>query len=37
MDARYAGPPLLEIFPIDSDEGKYLIATSPLSVSHPKK
>jgi hypothetical protein len=28
---------LLELEPIDSDQGKYLIATYPLSVSHPKK
>jgi hypothetical protein len=28
---------LLDIAPIDSDEAKYLIATSPLSVSQPRK
>jgi hypothetical protein len=28
---------LLELEPIDSDQGKYLIATFPLSVSQPKK
>jgi hypothetical protein len=28
---------LLELDPIDSDQGKYLIATFPLSVSTPKK
>jgi hypothetical protein len=28
---------LLELDPIDSDQGKYLIATFPLSVSSPKK
>lgn len=30
-------PAILGISPIDSDEAKYLIATSPLSVSQPKK
>jgi hypothetical protein len=30
-------PAILEISPIDSDEAKYLIATSPLSVSQPRK
>jgi hypothetical protein len=28
---------LLELDPIDSDQGKYLIASFPLSVSNPKK
>jgi hypothetical protein len=28
---------LLELEAIDSDQGKYLIATFPLAVSHPKK
>jgi len=28
---------LLELEPIDSDQGKYLIATFPLSVSQPKQ
>jgi hypothetical protein len=28
---------LLEIDPIDSDQGKYLVASFPLSVSSPKK
>jgi hypothetical protein len=28
---------LLELEPIDSDQGKYLIASFPLSVSTPKK
>jgi hypothetical protein len=28
---------LLELEPIDSDQGKYLIGTFPLSVSQPKK
>lgn len=27
---------LFEIDPIDSDQAKYLIASYPLSVSHPK-
>jgi hypothetical protein len=27
----------IDISPMDSDEAKYLIATSPLSVSQPKK
>jgi hypothetical protein len=26
----------LELDPVDSDEGKYLIASYPLSISHPK-
>lgn len=26
-----------ELSPIDSDEGRYLVASYPLSVSHPKK
>jgi hypothetical protein len=30
-------PAILDIGPIDSDEAKYLIVTSPLSVSQPKK
>jgi hypothetical protein len=30
-------PAILDIGPIDSDEAKYLIATSPISVSQPKK
>lgn len=29
--------PFLFLDPVGSDEGKYLIATYPLSVSHPKK
>jgi hypothetical protein len=28
---------LLELEPIDSDQGKYLVALFPLSVSSPKK
>jgi len=28
---------LLELEPIDSDQGKYLIASFPLSISTPKK
>jgi hypothetical protein len=28
---------LLELDAIDSDQGKYLIASFPLSVSNPKK
>jgi hypothetical protein len=28
---------LLDFDPIDSDQGRYLIASLPLSVSHPKK
>lgn len=31
------GPEYLVFDPVDSDEAKYLIATYPLSVSHPKK
>jgi len=31
------GMELLELDPIDSDQGKYLVATFPLSVSSPKK
>jgi hypothetical protein len=31
------GMELLELDPIDSDQGKYLIATFPLGVSSPKK
>jgi hypothetical protein len=31
------GMELLELDPVDSDQGKYLIATFPLSVSNPKK
>jgi hypothetical protein len=30
-------PAILDIGPIDSDEAKYLIVTSPLSVSQPRK
>ena len=30
-------PAILDINPSDSDEAKYLIATSPLSVSRPRK
>jgi hypothetical protein len=30
-------PAILDIGPIDSDEARYLIATSPLSVSQPRK
>ena len=29
--------PALELKPIDSDQGEHLIASYPLSVSHPKK
>jgi hypothetical protein len=31
----WAGTTRLQIDPIDSEEAKYLIASSPLSVSHP--
>ena len=31
------GVELLELDAVDSDEGKYLIGTFPLGVSHPKK
>ncbi|MGA2588396.1 MAG: hypothetical protein ABSH32_00635 [Bryobacteraceae bacterium] len=27
---------ILDLDPVDSDQGKYLITTYPLSVSHPK-
>jgi hypothetical protein len=37
MTSLYPTPPYLEFDPIDSDQGKYLIATFPLSISMPKK
>ena len=30
-------PQYLDLDPVDPDEGQYLVSTSPLSVSHPKK
>ena len=30
-------PEYLDLDPIDPDEGQYLVGSSPLSVSHPKK
>ena len=32
-----SGPEYLVFDPVDSDEAKYLIASYPLSISHPKK
>jgi hypothetical protein len=32
-----AGPTFFDIEPIDSDQGKLLVASFPLSISHPKK
>jgi len=33
----HSGDYVFELDPVNSDEGKYLIALSPASVSHPKK
>ncbi|HEY1659727.1 MAG TPA: hypothetical protein VGG14_15340 [Candidatus Sulfotelmatobacter sp.] len=33
----HSGDYVFELDPVNSDEGKYLVAISPLSVSHPKK
>src|ERR1039458_9937392 len=37
LTTLYPTPPHLDFDPIDSDEGKYLITSFPLSVSYPKK
>lgn len=33
----HSGDYVFELDPVNSDEGKYLVAMSPFSVSHPKK
>jgi hypothetical protein len=33
----HSGDYVFELDPVNSDEGKYLVAISPFSVSHPKK
>jgi hypothetical protein len=33
----HSGDYVFELGPVNSDEGKYLVAISPFSVSHPKK
>jgi hypothetical protein len=37
MTSLYPTPPYLELDPVDSDQGKFLIESYPLSVSTPKK